>query len=150
MVLGRHSRSRERRIQLGRRAAEILTEWAAVRGRNSGKLFIHLDNWGNPTGKEMSALGVYWVLRNRSKKAGLDPVSVPDVRHTAIRDLLRASVNELTILCIIGQSVDLDPYDDRPRILNTEPTIKGETPYHKWDDSLFSKERVRISRALGL
>lgn len=148
--LGRHSRSRERRVRLGRRAAGILAEWAAVRGRQPGKLFLHLDTWGNPTGKPMSALGVHWVLKSCSKKAGLERVSAPDLRHTAIKDLMHAGVGDLTILAIIGQSVDLAPYNDLPEGVDIERQVKGETPYHKWDEGLFSEDRPRIMRALGL
>jgi hypothetical protein len=77
MVFGRHSRSRERRVLLGRRAAGVLAAWSAVRGRHAGKLFLHLDRWGNPTGKPMSALGVHWVLKSRSKKASTRPSPRP-------------------------------------------------------------------------
>lgn len=86
MTFGKHSRSRERRVLLGRRAAGILAQWAAVRGGRPGKLFVHLDRWGNPTGKDMSVLGVHWVLESRSKKAGLEPVSAPDLRQLAMFD----------------------------------------------------------------
>lgn len=128
-----------------------VTVWAAVRGRQPGKLFVHLDRWGNPTGKDMSALGVHWVLKSRSKKAGLELVSAPDLRHTAIRDLMQAGVGGLTILAVLGQSVDLAPYEDHPEgATRPERKVKGETPYHRWDDGLFSEERLRIMRALGL
>jgi len=91
------------------------------------------------------------VLKSRSKKAGLEPVSAADLRHTAIRDLMRAGVGDLAILAIIGQTVDLSPYDDRPEgAPRPERKVKGETPYHKWDNGLFSEERLRIMRALGL
>lgn len=104
-----------------------------MRGRQAGRLFVHLDRWGNLTGKDMSALGVHWVLKSRSKKVGLGPVSAPDLRHTAIRDLTHAGVGGLTILSILGQTVDLAPYDDRPEgAPRPERKIKGETPYHKW------------------
>ena len=115
MTFGRHSRSRERRVLLGRWAASILVQWAAVRGCRPGRLFIRLDRWGNPTGEDMSALGRRPLgVKRRSKRAGLEPVSVLDLRHTAIRDLVRAGVGGLTILPILGQTVDLSPYEDRP------------------------------------
>jgi hypothetical protein len=43
VAFGRHSRSRERRMLLGRRAAGVLAQWSAVRGRQPGKLVLHLD-----------------------------------------------------------------------------------------------------------
>jgi integrase len=149
MVFGRHSRSREREVPLGRRAAGLLAEWTAVRGNRPGKLYVRLDRWGNPTGKDMSALGAHWVLKSRSEKAGLpEPASAPDLRHTAIRDLLSAGVGDLTVLAIIGQSVDLSPYGDQPEGTRRERRGEGATPYHKWDDDLFSSERARLLRAL--
>ena len=57
----------------------------------------------------------------------------------------------LTILSIIGQTVDISPYDDRPEgAPRSERKVEGETPYHKWDDGLFAEERLRVMRALGL
>ena len=53
----------------------------------------------------------------------------------------------MTILSIIGQTVDISPYDDRPEgAPRSERKVEGETPYHKWDDGLFSEERLRVMR----
>jgi len=83
---------KQRAVPIPTSAAAALDRWVAVRGRESGALFVPIDQAGRMTGDGagMSAHAIYKMLTKRARQAGVPPLTPHDMRRTFVGDLLTA------------------------------------------------------------
>ncbi len=83
---------KQRAVPIPTSAAAALDRWVAVRGRESGALFVPIDQAGRMAGDGagMSAHAIYKMLTKRARQAGVPPLTPHDMRRTFVGDLLTA------------------------------------------------------------
>ena len=85
------------RVWLADEAAERLEHWLAIRGANSGPLFL---SW---YGERLTTSGVGFVLRSAKRSAGLSKRTTShDFRRTFITRMLRAGVDPFTVRRLVN------------------------------------------------
>lgn len=88
---------RERRVLLGRQAAEYLESWVAMRGSHAGPLIHPVRIDGTIEIRRCGEQTVYDLLERLSRQAGIEPVRPHDCRRTMITALLEDQVDIFTI-----------------------------------------------------
>jgi len=91
---------KQRAVPIPASAAAALDRWLEVRGRESGALFVPIDQAGRMAGdvgtvtgvgmRGMSAHAIYKMLTKRARQAGVPPLTPHDMRRTFVGDLLTA------------------------------------------------------------
>ncbi len=91
---------KQRKVPIPASAAAALDRWLEVRGRESGALFVPIDQAGRMAGdvgtvtgvgmRGMSAHAIYKMLTKRARQAGVPPLTPHDMRRTFVGDLLTA------------------------------------------------------------
>ena len=110
-------RSKERAVYLAEGAVLALNDWMKIRGNEPGPVFIEVNKGGNLVeGKRITTQAIYFLLKSRAKRAGVDNFSPHDIRRTFVPDLLEAGVDIATVARMAGHSsVDRTArYDRRP------------------------------------
>ena len=107
---------RERGVYLGTRAADRITVWCRVRGRDPGPLVVPIHRGGHVAIRRLSPQAVLLVCRKRALQAGLRPFSPHDLRRTFVSNLLDAGVDIVTVASMTGHAHVTTParYDRRP------------------------------------
>ena len=128
---------KERTVLLGTRAADAVAGWEALRGETPGRLFLPLNKGGLVAGERMTSGGVHGIVRKRSERAGIKPLSAQDIRHTAVAHLWRQGVAPLTLLRILGDSSlwTLERYCHGRPAVSGRARRRGWTPYHRWEET---------------
>lgn len=85
-------------------AARALQAWLAVRGMESGPLFVAISRARRLVMRRLSGQAVLYVLRRRSMQAGLFACSPHDFRRTFIGDLLDAGADIATVQRMAGHA----------------------------------------------
>ena len=101
-ILGKGSKQRE--VFLTEETMQVLNNWLEVRGRGLGPLFTRVGKGGKVNMARLSPQAIYYILKNRQKKAGLASFTPHDLRRTTITDLLSADVDVLTVSAIAGHN----------------------------------------------
>ena len=96
--------SKQREVFLSEEALNLLSEWLSLRGRALGPLFTRVSKGGKVSPQRLSAQAIYYILKNRQKKAGLEAFTPHDLRRTTITDMLSAEVDVLTVSAIAGHN----------------------------------------------
>ena len=127
-------RHRQREVLLGHRAADALAGWVAIRGRQPGRLFLHINRSGRVTDAGMSTTTVKGVLRRRTEQADLKPLTLQDMRHTAFRDVWAAGADLLILSRFAGEGSLLTVlrYCRQGKRWAPVDRFHQETPYHRW------------------
>ena len=125
-------RSKERAVYLAEGAVLALNDWMKIRGNESGPVFIEVNKGGNLVeGKRITTQAIYFLLKSRAKRAGVDNFSPHDIRRTFVSDLLEAGVDIATVARMAGHSsVDTTArYDRRPEQAKQRAAMMLKIPY---------------------
>lgn len=127
-LLVRGKGNKERAVPLGS-AAHALGDWLRVRGNAPGPLFWGTGNRNR--GGRMTSQAIYWMLRERAKRAGVPGLSPHDFRRTFVGDLLDAGADLATVQKLAGHA---DPavtsrYDRRDKRVKEEAVGRLHVPY---------------------
>jgi len=125
-------RSKERVVYLADGAVAALNAWMDIRGVEPGPVFLAVNKGGNLVGNErMTTQAIYYLLKSRAKRAGVDNFSPHDIRRTFVSDLLEAGVDIATVARMAGHSsVDTTArYDRRPEQAKQRAPMLLKIPY---------------------
>lgn len=125
---------RQHQVLLGHRAADAVVGWVAIRGRQPGRLFLHVNRSGRVTDEGISTTSVKGMLRRRAEQASLEPLTLQDMRHTAFRDLWAAGADLLILSRFAGEGSLLTVlrYCRQGKRWAPLDRLHQETPYHRW------------------
>jgi integrase/recombinase XerD len=92
--------SKQRKVPLGKSAAEWLKSYLGIRNRKTGvqNLFV------SPGGKPLNRQNVYQLVKNYGKKAGLEAISPHKLRHTFATHLLQNGADSRSVQVMLGHS----------------------------------------------
>ncbi len=92
--------SKQRKVPLGKSAAEWLKSYLEIRNRKTGvqNLFV------SPNGKPLNRQNVYQLVKNYAEKAGLEGVSPHKLRHTFATHLLQNGADSRSVQVMLGHS----------------------------------------------
>lgn len=94
---------RQRELFLPTLARDFLRRWLQDRGPAPGPLFCQLaKNGERQSGRRLSALRVYGIVKYRAKEAGIAPCSPHDLRRTFVTRLLEQGVDFNTARQLAG------------------------------------------------
>lgn len=102
MVHGKRNKTRSLPIEGGVR--EALQDWLAVRGEAAGPLFVRIRKGGELTRDGLTSQGVYHIMQERAKQAGVQHFTPHDLRRTFAGDLLDAGADIVTVQKLMGHS----------------------------------------------
>jgi site-specific recombinase XerD len=85
-------------------ARDALDEWLRRRGNEPGPLLCPVNKSGKLTLRPMTDQAVLYILRKRSKDAGIQRFSPHDLRRTFISDLLDAGADIATVQRMAGHA----------------------------------------------
>lgn len=125
-------RSKERAVYLADGAVAALNAWMDIRGFEPGPVFLAVNKGGNLVeDKRMTTQAIYYLLKSRAKRAGVDNFSPHDIRRTFVSDLLEAGVDIATVARMAGHSsVDTTArYDRRPEQAKQRAAMLLKIPY---------------------
>ena len=127
-------RSKERAVYLAEGAVIALNDWMNIRGRNPGPIFLAVNKGGNLVeGNRITTQAIYYLLKSRATRAGVDSFSPHDIRRTFVSDLLEAGVDIATVARMAGHSsVDTTArYDRRPEQAKQRAAMLLKVPYRQ-------------------
>lgn len=84
------------------KAKQHVIEWMKVRGLSPGAMFVTVDQHGNLNTTHLNPQTLYDMIQRRAKQAGIDSLSVHDLRRTAISEMLARGVDISTVAKIVG------------------------------------------------
>ena len=117
-VLVRHGKgNKTRTVYLSEIALELVNRWLEVRGDAQGALICPVNKSGRVTIRHFASDGdgIYKLVRERAKKAGIAHFSPHDFRRTFGSDLLEAGEDVFTVQDLMGHAstVTTKKYDKR-------------------------------------
>ncbi len=117
-VLVRHGKgNKTRTVYLSEIALELVNRWLEIRGDAQGALICPVNKSGRVTIRHFASDGdgIYKLVRERAKKAGIAHFSPHDFRRTFGSDLLEAGEDVFTVQDLMGHAstVTTKKYDKR-------------------------------------
>jgi len=85
-------------------AAEALADWLAIRGDQSGALFVAVNKGGALGSNRPTTQAIYNMLQKRADAAGVKAFSPHDLRRTFVSDLLDAGADITTVSRMAGHA----------------------------------------------
>jgi site-specific recombinase XerD len=128
----RGKRSKQRIAYLGDGALAALMTWLELRGKDAGPIFVPLKKGGTlRLGSRLSPQSIYYLLKERAKKAGIKPFTPHDLRRTFGRRLLGAGVDIAIVAKMAGHSniQTTARYDRRPEEAKQNAAKLLQIPY---------------------
>jgi len=125
-------RSKERAVYLAEGAVMALNDWMKIRGNEPGPVFLEVNKGGHLVeGKRITTQAIYYLLKSRAKRAGVENFSPHDIRRTFVSDLLEAGVDIATVARMaVHSSVDTTArYDRRPEQAKQRAAMMLKIPY---------------------
>ena len=110
----------------------ILKDWMKIRGNEPGPVFLEVNKGSNLVeGKRITTQAIYYLLKSRAKRAGIEKFSPRDIRRTFVSDLLEAGVDIATVDRMAGHSsvVTTARYDRRPEQTKQRAAMLLKVPY---------------------
>ncbi len=104
-VMIRHGKGdKDRLVYLNEVGKELLQKWLEVRGDAPGALICPVNKGGKVTIRHLSSYGdgVYKLVKERAKKAGIANFSPHDFRRTFCTNLLEAGIDIFTVQDLMG------------------------------------------------
>lgn len=95
---------KDRLVYLPESAIAFLQDWLEVRGNFSGALLCPVRKGGRILIKHLTPQAVLYILRELSKKAGVQSFSPHDFRRTFCSDLLDSGVDIVTVQKLAGHA----------------------------------------------
>ena len=133
-VTGKRQKTRAIPIEdTGARGA--LADWLHLRGRDDGPLFTRIDRAAGGhhliTADRLTDQGIYYVLEERRKQAGIEPFTPHDLRRTFAGDLLDAGADLDTVQKLMGHSnpATTAGYDRRGEQAKRKAVTNLHVPY---------------------
>jgi site-specific recombinase XerD len=125
--------NKERTCYIVNGAADAMADWLTIRGDEPGPLFIPINKGGKLAFRSMSNQAIYYILKRRAAKAGVENITPHDLRRTFISNLLEAGVDIATISQIVGhQDVKTTAqYDRRPEEAKKKAIERLSIPYKR-------------------
>lgn len=123
-------RRKDRTLYVTGGALTSLERWLAVRGTDSGPLFVRIRKGGKLTGERLTTQAVYTILNRRARAAGVEPFSPHDFRRTFAGTMLDNGVDIATVANIMGHG-DVNTtrrYDRRPEEVKRQAASKVHFP----------------------
>jgi len=100
-----HGKGGKQRTVYATNGAKVAIEsWLAVRGDETGALFLPIRKGGAIENRRMNNQSVFDILVKRAREAGLKDVSPHDFRRTFISDLLDAGADISTVQKMAGHA----------------------------------------------
>jgi len=104
-LLVRGKGNKERLVYLGDDAWGALRAWIdEVRGQEPGPIFTRIRREDGLTMNRLTPKGVYYLLEERCKQAGIDPARPHDMRRSFISHLLEHGEDIATVQVMAGHS----------------------------------------------
>jgi site-specific recombinase XerD len=104
-LLVRGKGNKERLVYLGDEAWRALQTWIDdVRGREAGPIFTRIRREDGLTMERLSPKGVYYLLEERCKQAGIDIARPHDMRRSFISHLLEHGEDIATVQVMAGHA----------------------------------------------
>jgi site-specific recombinase XerD len=117
---------KERRVPMGRPAAEALQRWFSQRGSEPGAIFL------NPQGKRLGTRGIYDVVRQSGVANGLSGVHPHALRHSFATHLLSAGADIRSIQEMLGhESLSTTQRYTQVNLEQLRETLKKAHPHGK-------------------
>ncbi len=104
-VMIRHGKGdKDRLVYLNDPGLELLQRWLEVRGDAPGAVICPVNKGGKVTIRHLSSYGdgVYKLVKERAKKAGIANFSPHDFRRTFCTNLLEAGIDVFTVQDLMG------------------------------------------------
>jgi integrase len=116
LINGKRNKQRELWIDNG--AMFALRDWLQARGDEPGALFLGTGNRNR--GNRLTTQALYYMLRNRAKKAGIKELTPHDFRRTFAGELLDRGADIVTVQKMMGHAnvtttANYDRRDDRAK-----------------------------------
>ena len=113
-----------------------MDEWIKLRGNEPGPLFTSISKADETTPDIMSNISIWFMLKRRGEKAGLQPFTPHDLRRTFISDMLNKT-DLATVSRLAGHE---DPattagYDRRPIQHTIDAAALMKIPFTPREDS---------------
>lgn len=124
--------NKERTAWLTGGAARAVADWLAVRGDESGALFVAINKSGRITNySHMTPKTIYKMLAKRATEAGVKSFSPHDMRRTFVSDLLDAGADITTVSKMAGHAsvTTTSRYDRRPEDAKRKAASLLHVPY---------------------
>jgi len=124
--------NKERLAWLAGGAARAMSDWLAVRGDDSGALFVAVNKSGRIVNyKHMTPKVIYNMLSKRAIESGVKSFSPHDMRRTFVSDLLDAGADITTVSKMAGHSsvTTTARYDRRPEEAKRKAASLLHVPY---------------------
>ncbi|MEK6751613.1 MAG: tyrosine-type recombinase/integrase [Chloroflexota bacterium] len=124
--------NKERIAWLTGGAARAVADWLAVRGEDTGALFVAVNKSGRMASqKNMTPKTIYNMLAKRATEAGVKSFSPHDMRRTFVSDLLDAGADITTVSKMAGHSsvTTTSRYDRRPEEAKRKAASLLHVPY---------------------
>jgi integrase len=115
-------------------AALALADWLALRGSESGPLFLAINKGGAlQRGHRLSVRALHKILHKRWTQAGLKKLTSHDLRRTFASNLLDSGVDRATVQVLMGHAspVTTSIYDRRDERVRRKAVQKLFIPYSR-------------------
>lgn len=125
-------RNKQRTAYITNGAADALSDWLSIRGREDDALFVAINKGGRlDTSKPMTSQAIYNMLIKRAQEAGIKSFSPHDLRRTFISHLLDAGADIATVSKMAGHAniQTTARYDRRPEDAKRKAAELLHVPY---------------------
>ena len=100
-ILGKGQK--ERIMPLPARVPDLLRDWLAIRGFETGPLLYAINRWGKiNTATAMTDKAIDYILKKRFSEMGMSKISPHDMRRSFITYLLDLDVDVITVASLAG------------------------------------------------
>jgi integrase len=93
-----------RTVYIKGNAQTTVENWLTHRGLAPGALFVRIRSGGRMMADRLTAQGIYHILKQRGKQAGVDEFTPHDFRRTLISMMLDRGVDIVTVAKIVGHA----------------------------------------------
>ena len=133
-VTGKRNKTRSIPVEdSGARGA--LADWLHLRGLEPGSFFTRIERAAGGqhtiTNERLTAEGIYYILEERRRQAGIEPFTPHDLRRTFAGDLFDANVDTVTVQKLMGHSnpTTTAGYDRRGEQVKRKAVSSLHVPY---------------------
>lgn len=134
MMVVRHGKgNRDRMVYATNGAADAMADWLAVRGDDTGPLFLPVNKGGVVGGHRLTGQAVLYILRRRALQGGVTRLTPHDLRRTFISDLLDLGADISTVQRLAGhaQVTTTTRYDRRGEVAKRKAASMLHVPYER-------------------
>jgi site-specific recombinase XerD len=124
---------KQRIVYVTKGALRALQAWLAIRGNQSGSLFMPILKNGRISKRRMTAQAIYNLLKKRALEAEVEDFSPHDLRRTFVGDLLERGA-DIAIVAKLAGHADVKTtarYDRRPEEVKRQAAELLDFPFER-------------------